>query len=111
MPNHSFKPTPSARLNSGVRLLVAEFRWLNKQGVESSEGFVVQFTGRFSAEYRENGRVLEVEIESGLSGGNPAICYSETSFRSWSSNIAEQKRASGNFARAIEFQGLVPVAD
>jgi hypothetical protein len=96
---------------SVVRLLVTEFRWLNKQGVESSKGFVVQFTGRFSAEYREHGRVLEVEIEPGLSGGNPAICYSATSFRSWSSNLAEQQRASGNFERGIIFQGLVPVAD
>jgi hypothetical protein len=90
---------------------VTEFRWLNKQGVESKEGFAVQFTGRFTAEYREHGRVLEVSLESGVSGGKPAICYSASCFLSWSADAAEQQRASGNFARAIEFQGLVPVAD
>jgi hypothetical protein len=28
------------------------FTYLNKQGVESDAGFVVQFTGRFTLEYR-----------------------------------------------------------
>lgn len=87
-----------------------EFRWLNKQGVESTEGFVVQFTGRFAAEYRENGRVLEVDIEPGVVGGSPAICYAASSFRRWSADPAEQQRVSGNFGRAVAFQGLVPVA-
>ena len=44
------------------------FTWLNKQGVRSDRGFEVQFTGRFDAEYREGGRIVELYVESGLSG-------------------------------------------
>ena len=90
---------------------MTEFHWLNKQGVESPLGFVVQFTGRFTAEYREGGRVLVIDVEDGSSGGKSAICYSSMSFRAWSSNLEEQQRVATNFKNAMMFQGLVPVAD
>jgi hypothetical protein len=48
------------------------FTWLNKQGVRSDEGFDVQRTGRFDAEYSEGGKVVSVEVQSGISGGYPA---------------------------------------
>lgn len=32
------------------------FSWMNKQGVRSDQGFEVQFTDRFTAEYREGVR-------------------------------------------------------
>jgi hypothetical protein len=44
------------------------FTWLNKQGVRSSEGFEVQFTGRFTAEYREDAYYLVVDVEDGTNG-------------------------------------------
>jgi hypothetical protein len=44
------------------------FTWLNKQGVRSDEGFEVQSTGRFDAEYRERGKVINLAIESGVNG-------------------------------------------
>ena len=85
-----------------------DFHWLNKQGVQSGSGFVVQFTGRFTAEYREAGRVLEVEVEAGIIGGNQAICYDKFAFRNWSSSVTEQQRVADNFRDALVFQGLVP---
>src|SRR4051794_12498175 len=45
------------------------FKWLNKQSVESDRGFVVQFTGRFSMEYREGSKTVTLAVEGGFSGG------------------------------------------
>ena len=45
------------------------FTWLNKQGVRSDQGFEVQRTGRFEAEYYEGGKVINLEVESGVNGG------------------------------------------
>jgi len=44
------------------------FTWLNKQGVESDEGFVLQSVDRFAFEYREANRILRLTGES-LYGG------------------------------------------
>lgn len=85
------------------------FKWLNKQGVESDKGFAVQFTGRFDVEYRADGRMLELYVESGMSNGKPAILYTSSEFKKWSTNVLEQEKAENNFREAIEFQGLVPV--
>src|SRR5262249_31089275 len=52
--------------DSRVRvLLTMPFTWLNKQGVRSSDGFEFQFTGRFSAEYRDHGVVTPLYCEGG----------------------------------------------
>jgi hypothetical protein len=84
------------------------FTWLNKQGVRSDCGFEVQRTGRFSAEYREGSRVIEVSVESG--GGMPSIIIGPDSFARWKSGILipreEQERIIKNFREAMEFQGL-----
>lgn len=90
---------------------MSDFRWLNKQGVESVSGFVVQFTGRFTAEYREGSRTLVVEVEDGVVGSQPAICYSRSAFNGWAASPAEQQRVADNFRAAMLFQGLVPIAD
>lgn len=87
------------------------FKWVNKQGVESDTGFVVQLTCRFTAEYRENGKVFEVDIESGFCGDKPAICFSRKQFSRWSNSESEQERIIANFEAALAFQGLVPIAD
>lgn len=84
------------------------FTWLNKQGVRSDHGFEVQFTGRFSAEYREGSQVIEVYVESG--GGVPSIIIDPDAFAHWKSGIPipreEQERILQNFREAMEFQGL-----
>jgi hypothetical protein len=41
------------------------FSKINLQGARSREGFTVQFTGRFSLEYREGGFAMECYVESG----------------------------------------------
>lgn len=89
------------------------FKWLNKQGVESDTGFVVQFTGRFTCEYREGGHTLELEIESGLMGDTPCINIRRDAFAQWKgasigseTSSEQQKRLLRNFKDAMEFQGL-----
>lgn len=42
------------------------FVWINKQGVKSSAGFVLQRIDRFSYHYIENQKVLKVPVENGL---------------------------------------------
>ena len=89
------------------------FTWLNKQGVESDTGFAVQRTGRFTCEYREGGRILELEVEDGVIGQQPCINIKRDAFASW--NVAgikhdipeeQQLRMLQNFKDAMEFQGL-----
>ena len=41
-----------------------KFEWLNKQGVKSDEGFVVQCVSRDAYEYRERDHILRLEGES-----------------------------------------------
>ena len=92
------------------------FTWLNKQGVESDTGFAVQRTGGFTCEYRESGRILELEVESGVIGQQPCINIKRDAFASW--NVAgvkhdipeeQQLRMLQNFKDAMEFQGLLVV--
>jgi hypothetical protein len=87
---------------------MATFTWINKQGVQSSSGFVVQRTGRFTTEYREAGKTLVVEVESALVGNRSVIYYARSAFNSWSTDAAEQERVAANFRSALEFKGLVP---
>ena len=93
------------------------FTWLNKQGVQSDAGFVVQFTGRFTCEYREGGRILDLEVEDGVIGEQPCINVKRDAFANWSVagvkyDIPEvqQLRMLQNFKDAMEFQGLHVVA-
>lgn len=87
---------------------MSNFTWINKQGVESSEGFAVQRTGRFAEEYRENGRFITIDVESGLSGGRSLTSYSRGSFEAWSSDPAEQQRVIANYRAALQFMGSIP---
>jgi|HigsolmetaAR202D_1030399.scaffolds.fasta_scaffold43118_2 hypothetical protein len=90
---------------------MSNFRWINKQGVESDLGFIVQFTGRFTAEYREAGRIFVVDVEDGgLSGDKSNILYSRSSLLRFIPSQSEQQRVETNFRDAMLFQGLVPVA-
>lgn len=87
---------------------MSKFRWINRQGVESSEGFVVQSTGRFTQEYRESGRSIAIDIESELSGGQHVVSYSRKSFDALSPNPVEQQRIIANYRAALQFMGSVP---
>lgn len=89
------------------------FKWLNKQGVESDAGFVVQFTGRFTCEYREGGCALELEVESGLMGDRPCISIARNAFVRWNgarlggeTPEEQQARLLKNFKEAMAFQGM-----
>ena len=90
---------------------MTNFVWLNKQGVRGDSGFVVQFTGRFSAEYHEGGSVVVVDVEDGGdSGGKPQILYSRSSLLRPFAGESERERVESNFRNAMAFQGLLPVA-
>jgi hypothetical protein len=93
----------------------AMFTWLNKQGVRSDEGFDVQRTGRFDAEYIESGKVVTLDVQSGVSGGLPCISIDPKAFKRWSDGTpipdAEQGRLLRNFRAAMEFQGLKVVVE
>jgi hypothetical protein len=91
------------------------FTWLNKQGVRSDEGFEVQRTGRFGAEYNEGGKVVKLEVESGVAGGRPCIIIDPKAFVRWSDGTfiseTEQARLFRNFRAAMDFQGLTVVVE
>ena len=86
------------------------FTWLNKQGVKSAKGFIVQRTDRFACDYREGIRKIEIEVESGLIGEQPCISVSARSFSQWNDgetiSSARQAEILQNFKEAMEFQGL-----
>ncbi|RUS67792.1 hypothetical protein CUZ56_00269 [Saezia sanguinis] len=87
------------------------FKWINKQTVESDLGFILQFTGRFSAEYRENGRKMTLDIEFGSGAGGPCVIVERSSFKRWDNDSVplseeEQNRVINNFTSACEFQDL-----
>jgi hypothetical protein len=87
------------------------FKWLTKKSVQSDQGFIVKFTGKFTAEYRENEKWIEVEVDNGVMGGTPCISIRSSAFARWSSDgqaiqVEEQQRILKNFRDAMEFQGL-----
>ena len=92
------------------------FTWVNNLCVRSNSGFEVQFTGRFSAEYREGGKVVMLNVESGLDGSMPCIILNPLeSFTHWNDGtvIPKEKRAQmfQNFKEAMKFQGLKMVVE
>jgi len=93
------------------------FTWLNKQGVQSDSGYIVQFTGRYTCEYREGSKRIEIAVEDGFFAGKPCINISKDAFAKWSpprpfyeTPREEQERLMKNLQDAIEFQGLAVVA-
>jgi hypothetical protein len=42
------------------------FRWLNNQGVASSDGYELQRVDRFHYQYKESGKVLNLVVERSL---------------------------------------------
>ena len=92
------------------------FKYLNKQGVESSKGFVVQRTGRFTSEYREGAKKITIELNNGIStNGKFCEIIKSNAFSSWDSGESitkdKQKEILKNFTDAMEFQGLGVVVE
>jgi len=90
------------------------FTWLNKQGVRSDRGFEVQRTGRFDAEYSEGGRMVQLYVEDGFSGG-PCLCVEPDAFARWKDGTPiapeQQTRMMQNLKEAMEFQGIKLVVE
>ncbi|HWS71889.1 MAG TPA: hypothetical protein VN605_07220 [Thermoanaerobaculia bacterium] len=88
------------------------FIWLNKQGVESDRGFAVQRTDRFTAEYRERGKVVTLDVEAGLMpDGVPCLMVDPSAFEHWDGEVKriaadQQAQMFENLREALEFQGL-----
>jgi hypothetical protein len=87
------------------------FKWLNKQGVESDKGFIVQVVSRFEIEYRQQSKKISViiEIES-VSSTRLSIVVLKSSFRCWSNGVqiaeSEQEKIIKNFIDAMNFQDI-----
>ena len=75
-------------------------------------GFELQFTGRFTAEYREGGRVTKLHLESVQVRARHGVAVSEASLQPlWmrepeASREGERRRVLKNVREAIEFQDL-----
>jgi len=87
------------------------FTYLNKQGVKSDKGFIVQRTGRFTSEYREGTRKITIELDNAvLPDGKYCEIISLDAFSKWDngSSISKKKQSEilQNFKDAMEFQGL-----
>ena len=89
------------------------FKWLNKTGVESDRGFVVQSMDRFTVEYREGDKKIGVYVEHGfVEGRNPCVIIKPTSFERWDGDPEwttlppeKQDEMRANFTEAMEFRG------
>jgi|SRR5688572_5444301 hypothetical protein len=76
--------------------------WLNKQGLRSSEGLEVQYTGRFTMEVRWGNRCKSLEVE-GLARPDDFV---PSAFERWdnsavANDLVEQKRVLAAFQAAL----------
>lgn len=86
-----------------------KFEWINKQGVSSDAGFVLQGMHRFYYHYVEDGRVMMIKIEPGLRGET----ILRTSFDSWlpphvmdEVSSDEKERIRYNVSSALDFMKI-----
>lgn len=87
------------------------FRWLNKQGVESDRGFIVQVIDRDTIEYREGDKVISIPLE--FAGGPPGIIVDRSVFARWDNDPPgtvlspqEQQIILNNLREALKFQSV-----
>ena len=78
------------------------YTWLNKQGVRSSEGLELQYTGRFTMEVRWGHRRKTLEIEDMAHPHD----FGPRHFERWdnstvTNDVAEQKRILAAFQAAL----------
>jgi len=87
------------------------FTYVNKQGVKSDKGFVVQRTGRFTAEYQEGEKKISIELENDLLD-NDKICeiIDANAFLKWDDGAfiptEKQLEILQNFKNAMNFQDI-----
>lgn len=92
------------------------FTWLNKQGVKSNKGFVVQSINRFTIEYREANKLINVSVERALlPSGKAAVYIYPEEFEIWGDGTPiasdKQKEILQNFKDAMRFQGVEVLTD
>lgn len=91
---------------------MAEFEWINKQGVRSTRGFAVQRTGRYTLEYREGPHKTVFLCNSGVDPetNKSALLIQVYPFPAWGGLSTEARRHEivGNLGRATLFRGLIP---
>jgi hypothetical protein len=76
--------------------------WLNKQGLRSSEGLELQYTGRFTMEVRWGNRRKSLEVEDVARPDD----FAPSNFECWdnsavANDLAEQKRILVAFQAAL----------
>jgi len=76
------------------------FRWLNKQGVESSDGFVFQRMDRFYYHYIRAGSPLKIIVEPGVNAED----ISSKSLEVLSPET--QAAVKRDIAQALDFMGV-----
>lgn len=90
------------------------FRWLNKQGVESSTGFILQSIDRYGYHYKEAGKTMRIDVEPCLaSSGDYYEEVVEKSFCAWLPPHAAEvvtaevrQRIKANVGSALSFMGI-----
>ncbi|CAM4456228.1 MAG: hypothetical protein LEGION0403_FIIPPAGN_02768 [Legionella sp.] len=86
------------------------FTWLNKQGVKSDKGFVVQSIDRFVIKYSENMGDIDVTVEYGFKDGKYFVYIYDKEFYQWKDGrkISEEKKTQilSNFIDALAFMGI-----
>jgi hypothetical protein len=86
------------------------FTWLNKQGVQSDKGYIVQRVARFEVEYRESKKKISIYVEPGYSAGKNCLIIRSDAFYKWDdgTSISEvkQKEILQNFKDANKFKGI-----
>ena len=69
----------------------------------------------FRSDYREDDKVVTLDVEDGLDGGRPCIILDPSAFARWDDGTPiapdQQVRLFQNFNEAMEFQGLKMVVE
>ncbi len=85
------------------------FTWLNKQGVASDSGFMLQRVQRFFYEYSEKGQTLRIAVEPGLKYEEirlPAVPRWQPPHEAIVVDGPELARVIGNVTEALTFMGI-----
>lgn len=90
------------------------FTYLNRQGVKSSKGFIIQFTARREMQYQENEHILKIEVEGGRddSGAYNLAVYAQD-IKYWQPpydneviSEEEKKEIIQNISEALDFMKI-----
>lgn len=84
------------------------FTWINKQGVQSSEGFALQRVDRFHYDYVENGKTLRVAVDGDgiYQLYLPPDAVWEPPFEQEKLETRDLDRIAANMKEAMDFKGI-----